>query len=100
MCRHWLYIEQRDGTFLFLSQNCMQPRGLFGEQCSAARVWEEMAGYSDFQLHRFSLQHPRRFGEYALDAARVMDSGKCAALARLLPQLKVCRLHSAVLLIT
>ncbi|BDA41342.1 probable SWI/SNF-related matrix-associated actin-dependent regulator [Coccomyxa sp. Obi] len=63
-------------------------RGLFGEQCSAARVREEMAGYSDFQLHRFTLQHPRRFGEYALDAARVMDSGKCAALARLLPQLK------------
>lgn len=54
-----------------------------------------MAGYSDFQLHRFALQHPRRFGEYALDTARVMDSGKCAALARLLPQLKVCKLHRA-----
>ncbi|CAL8461937.1 g1468 [Coccomyxa elongata] len=63
-------------------------RGLFGEQCSAERVRDEMAGYSDFQLHRFALQHLRRFGEYALDAARVMDSGKCAALARLLPQLK------------
>ena len=64
-------------------------RGLFGEQCSAARVREEMAGYSDFALHRFALQHPKRFGEYALDAARVMDSGKCGALAQLLPRLKV-----------
>ncbi len=73
----------------------MQCRGLFGEQCRAERVREEMAGYSDFQLHRFALQHPRRFGEYALDTARVMDSGKCAALARLLPQLKVCKLHRA-----
>ena len=73
----------------------MHSRGLFGEQCSAARVQEEMAGYSDYQLHRFALQHPRRFGEYALNAARVMDSGKCALLARLLPQLKVCNLHFA-----
>lgn len=64
-------------------------RGLFGEQCSAARVREEMAGYSDFALHCFALQHPKRFGEYALDAARVMDSGKCVALAQLLPRLKV-----------
>lgn len=76
----------------------MQCRGVFGEECSAARVREEMAGYSDFQLHRFALQHPRRFGEFALDAARVMDSGKCGALARLLPQLKVCQYHTAVLL--
>ncbi len=56
--------------------------------CSAARVREEMAGYSDFALHRFALQHPKRFGEYALDAGHVMDSGKCRTLAQLLPRLK------------
>lgn len=50
-----------------------------------------MAGYSDFALHRFALAHPKRFGCFALDAASVMDSGKCAALAQLLPRLKVRR---------
>ena len=46
-------------------------------------------GYSDFQLHRFALAHPKRFGGYALDAARLQDGGKCALLAELLPRLQV-----------
>jgi hypothetical protein len=53
-------------------------------------VVEEMQGYSDYALHCFALQHPKRFGGYCLDAAHVMDSGKCRLLSQLLPQLKVC----------
>ena len=64
-------------------------RGLFGEQASVGRVTEELMGYSDFQLHRFALVHPKRFGAYALEPACLQDSGKCALLARLLPQLQV-----------
>lgn len=65
-------------------------RGLFGEQCTLARVHEELLGYSDYSLHSFALQHPKRFGSFALDAKHVMDSGKFRTLAELLPRLQVC----------
>lgn len=64
-------------------------RGLFGEQAGLERVWQELLGYSDFQLHRFAAAHPKRFGGFMLQPECLRDSGKCLLLATLLPQLKV-----------
>ncbi|MEW5304870.1 MAG: hypothetical protein WDW36_007450 [Sanguina aurantia] len=63
-------------------------KGLFGGNCSEARVLEEMGGYSDLQLHNFAGSHPRFLSKFLLPDAAVMSSAKCVLLDTLLPRLK------------
>lgn len=52
------------------------------------RILGELQGYSDFSLHSLACSN-RHYSAFRLEEARVLESGKCARLAELLPALRV-----------
>ena len=55
---------------------------------SIAALCTATAGYSDYQLHSFSLGHYESLGRFCLPSSCLMDSGKLVALDKLLRELQ------------
>lgn len=74
---------------------CFYKYGAFrGEGCTRAKVAEEVAGYSDFELHLTALElveenrlRSTDLDRYVLDEQDLFRSAKCVRLRLLLPQL-------------
>ncbi|KAK9811037.1 hypothetical protein WJX73_008229 [Symbiochloris irregularis] len=78
-----LYSDTRLKEFVKL----LHRRATFGGSASEQRVWEEVEGYSDFELHQLATSHPV-FKDFLLEDDRAMQAGKCRCLAELLPALQ------------
>lgn len=65
----------------------LHPKGVFGFECTLERVIEELRTYNDFSIHRLLLYHGDANVKGILSEEHVMVSGKCRALAELLPAL-------------
>ncbi|KZV49370.1 protein CHROMATIN REMODELING 19 [Dorcoceras hygrometricum] len=63
------------------------PKGVFGFECTLERVIEELRTYNDFSIHRLLLYYGDTNAKGILCKEHVMVSGKCRALAELLPAL-------------
>ncbi|KAF4361310.1 hypothetical protein F8388_001199 [Cannabis sativa] len=66
----------------------LHPMGAFGFECTVDKVIAELKNYNDFSIHRLLLYHSITDSKGILDDKHVMRSGKCQALAELLPSLK------------
>ncbi|KAM6546667.1 hypothetical protein CsatB_027403 [Cannabis sativa] len=66
----------------------LHPMGAFGFECTVDKVIAELKSYNDFSIHRLLLYHSITDSKGILDDKHVMRSGKCQALAELLPSLK------------
>ncbi|XP_051145053.1 protein CHROMATIN REMODELING 19 isoform X2 [Andrographis paniculata] len=65
----------------------LHPKGVFGFECTLERVIEELKGYNDFSIHKLLLYYGETGMKGILTDEHVMFSGKCQALAELLPAL-------------
>ncbi|XP_073315069.1 protein CHROMATIN REMODELING 19 isoform X1 [Primulina huaijiensis] len=65
----------------------LHPKGVFGFECTLERVIEELRTYNDFSIHRLLLYYGDANVKGILSEEHVMVSGKCRALAELLPVL-------------
>lgn len=65
----------------------LHPKGVFGFECTLERVIEELRTYNDFSIHRLLLHYGDANVKGILSEEHVMVSGKCRALAELLPAL-------------
>ncbi|XP_073130258.1 protein CHROMATIN REMODELING 19 isoform X2 [Henckelia pumila] len=65
----------------------LHPKGVFGFECTLERVIEELRTYNDFSVHRLLLYYGDANVKGILSEEHVMASGKCRALAELLPVL-------------
>ncbi|XP_075494926.1 protein CHROMATIN REMODELING 19 isoform X2 [Primulina tabacum] len=65
----------------------LHPKGVFGFECTLERVIEELRTYNDFSVHRLLLYYGDANVKGILSEEHVMVSGKCRALAELLPVL-------------
>ncbi|XP_073031061.1 protein CHROMATIN REMODELING 19 isoform X2 [Primulina eburnea] len=65
----------------------LHPKGVFGFECTLERVIEELRTYNDFSIHRLLLYYGDSNVKGILSEEHVMVSGKCRALAELLPVL-------------
>ncbi|XP_062113112.1 protein CHROMATIN REMODELING 19 [Humulus lupulus] len=66
----------------------LHPMGAFGFECTVDKVIAELKSYNDFSIHRLLLYHSISDSKGVLQDKYVMRSGKCQALAELLPSLK------------
>ncbi|KAK2970136.1 hypothetical protein RJ640_004081 [Escallonia rubra] len=65
----------------------LHPKGVFGFECTLEKVVEELKSYNDFSIHRLLLYYGAPDMKEILSDQRVMVSGKCQALSKLLPSL-------------
>jgi len=89
LCQHPLLVRQHfsDEIVAEMADICTRNR-LFGGNCTLPRVLQELRGYSDYQLHSFSLGHYESLGRFCLPSSCLMDSGKLVALDKLLWELQ------------
>ncbi|KAF6174614.1 hypothetical protein GIB67_006266 [Kingdonia uniflora] len=66
----------------------LYPKGAFGFECKVERVIEELKSYNDFSIHRLLSMYVGNDTKGILGDEHVFLSGKCCALAQLLPTLK------------
>ena len=61
----------------------------FGTQCDFRRVVDEIAGFSDFDLHQVCLEYPDYLSDLQLSAETLYDAPKMQLLRTLVPDLVV-----------
>lgn len=67
--------------------------GYFGDQCDINRVYDEICGYSDFDIHRICLEYENMLGHLKLGEDVLYDSPKMICLKGILPSLIVRMMH-------